>query len=94
MEQAQLQHVFEQLDLKVGLGFRQLFNETLVRTVCQDHHAILYLLEEQSEQLPYWCKVAFVVELHVGGAVQVQRYRFHGQPHRNYVIVRTNYNIK
>ena len=41
---------------------------------------------EQADKLPYWCKVAFVVELYVGRVVQAQGYILQGQQRRQCVI--------
>ena len=90
----QLQHAVEKLELKEGLGLAATQGQKLVRTVRHDQHASLYLLVEQSEDLPYWCKVAFVVELHVGRAAQVQGWICQGQQHRNHVTTFINYTKK
>ena len=58
----QLHYAFEQLDKKRWDLVWQLLREKLVRTVCHGHHAMLYVLEEQSDQkncqvgarLPFW----------------------------------------
>ncbi len=40
-----MQHAFEKMDLNTGLGLANAEEEKLARTMCNDHNAILYLLE-------------------------------------------------
>ena len=75
-----LQQSCEQFDKNVGLVWQLRMDKIWSEQCAMVTMHMLYLLEEK-KKTPYWCKVAFVVELHAGRAVQIPGYRFQGQQH-------------
>ena len=47
-------HVFDKLDLKVGLGVATTQGQNWSEQCAMLINSFLYLLEEQSVELPYW----------------------------------------